>query len=231
MTQFLIHVQPTFCKRKLIYILISRLPTLVYQSLIDSMHSSGAFSRNLTSSIYFSAWLAGNYILHLKEADIDWSRLPTLSFTVSSGMTVYNNVTLAIGPRQYIQQTRLDGYWAFMVDSLGSNNLAVLGFPLFTAFHIILDRTNSQITFMPGCGCEYQQDKYPLIYTDNFMNRCLKVEVPKSNESTEVQSYSWSCQTLPNLEQAVAIVNYQSSSPFNCVSANLLAVLLFVVFK
>lgn len=71
----------------------------------------------------------------------------------------------------------------------------ILGLPYFSAFHIILDRENQEITFSPGCGCQ-TTDKYPLILTDNQYQYCKKaVSNATAAVSTSTTSTSWTCQT------------------------------------
>jgi hypothetical protein len=123
------------------------LPHSNFQAFVEQIYSSSAFSSQIVDSGYLLGWLYGNYRLNFVESDIDWEILPTLSFTFTSHMTIYENVTLEIGPRQYIQKVTSDNFWAFMVDSFGSNELSILGYPFFTAFHIVLDRSNASMTF------------------------------------------------------------------------------------
>ena len=70
-----------------------------------------------------------------------------------------------------------------------SIDYALLGLPFFSAFHIVLDRTNFQIGFQPGCGCNTTLDKYPMIITD----------------SSADSSKNWTCQTYS--EPTLANVN------------------------
>ena len=56
----------------------------------------------------------------------------------------------------------------------GGVHYSILGLPFFSAFHIILDRTNFQITFQPGCDCESSSDGYPKILVDSLPTICLE---------------------------------------------------------
>ena len=191
------------------------LPSSHFQTFVKQIYSSDAFSSDIQNSGYLMGWLSGNYLLKFEESELEWDLLPTLSFTFSSGMTVYENVTLEIGPRQYIQQVTSDNFWTFMVDNFGSNDLAVLGYPFFTSYHIVFDRSNGSLIFSPGCGCEESKDKYPLIYTNGHANKCTR------NNSDLNSTVSWSCSTLANLQNAIAVRSYTppSSSSFDVIAS------------
>jgi hypothetical protein len=84
-----------------------------------------------------------------------------------------------------------------------------LGLPYFTAFHIILDKDQQQVTFSPGCGCN-TNDKYPLILTDNLFKYCTSNTTPSST-STE-----WTCQTytpwIPAVTTTIGTTKNRKSS-------------------
>ena len=62
----------------------------------------------------------------------------------------------------------------FMVGD-GGIHFSILGMPFFSTFHIILDRTNYEITFQPGCDCEASMDGYPKILVDGMPTICSDI--------------------------------------------------------
>ncbi|KAJ3304490.1 hypothetical protein HDV03_002699 [Kappamyces sp. JEL0829] len=141
------------------------IPKTALGSLKNAIKTAGALSSRLQQSSYLDPFLSQELSLRLLDSDFYWPGLPTISFTIASQTSAFDNITLVLGPRQYIQSDQ-SGYWTFMI-SQGDDNYAILGLPLFSAYHIVLDRTEGSITFQPGCGCESSQDQYPLLLRDN----------------------------------------------------------------
>lgn len=79
------------------------LPTTVASQIQDAIKSSNAFSTAFKDSSVFQDWVNGDISLKLKSSDIDFGKLPSLTFVLASGHTDYSSVTLVLGPRQYIQ--------------------------------------------------------------------------------------------------------------------------------
>ena len=80
-------------------------PAGVVSKLQTDILNSGGLSYRLRSSLDLQDWLDGNVLLGFKQKDIDWKKLPNISFTISSAFTegTYRNISLVLGPRQYIQ--------------------------------------------------------------------------------------------------------------------------------
>jgi hypothetical protein len=78
-----------------------------------------------------------------------WSKLPSITFELPS-VRGRETFRLTLGPKQYIQQAD-DGYWMLVI-SIGKDNYAVLGLPIFSAFYILVDRDLGTIGFGLGCG-------------------------------------------------------------------------------
>jgi hypothetical protein len=98
-----------------------------------------------------------------------------------------------------------------------SLDYALLGLPFFNAFHIVLDRTNYQIGFQPGCGCNSSLDQYPNIITD-------------SSTGADV-SNTWSCQGYTEPIKANQTDNTNEENAYfqaHFVSSYLVVVLIMV---
>jgi hypothetical protein len=140
------------------------LPSSVVLDLQQAMLSSGGLSPRLTSSDSFKSWFDGEIALFLGSTYLDFDRLPDITIQLASNRTDYKDVSLTLGPRQYIQIDS-DGYYEMMI--VGSNDYyAILGLPIFSSYHIVLDRNNGSITFTSGCACEAAVDGYPKILVD-----------------------------------------------------------------
>lgn len=204
------------------------LPKNALSELKSQIKNSGGLSYRLQNSNYLSLWLDGSVKLRLLDSDLTWSKLPTLNFTMASGMTVYKEVSLVLGPRQYIQPDS-DGYYIFMVADLGSDDFAIMGLPFYTAYHIVMDRTNNLVKFQPGCGCESLLDRYPEIFTDGISNKCSPTIT--TNSTTNGTSTAWSCSTMANLDDATGVPSSTKySGHLHLTSLSTLSLFISIVF-
>ena len=88
-------------------------PTAALAMLQSDIIYSGGLSNRLQNSPDLQNWLDANVMLGLAESDIQWEMLPNISFTIDSTYTnSYSNITLVLGPRQYIQKES-NGYCMF----------------------------------------------------------------------------------------------------------------------
>ncbi|KAJ3303526.1 Beta-secretase 2 [Kappamyces sp. JEL0829] len=144
------------------------LPASVFAALKDTIKNGTGLDPALRRSQYLDDWLDGKVILKLTEAYFNYSALPSLSFQlVAGGDNGYTTVTLTLGPRQYIQGN-MAGWYVFMVTTGADSDLfAILGLPLFSAYHIVIDKDRGSMSFSPGCDCENATDGYPSIVQGN----------------------------------------------------------------
>jgi len=144
------------------------------------------------NSGYIPAWLNAQVIVPFLKEELDFSKLPDLSFTLSTSTDSLSNVTLTLGPEQYIQPNDR-GFYMFMVASY-SETYAILGLPFFSSFHIMVDRDIGKITFKQGCECSVRNDGYPKISTSG-PQIIDHVTVSKMNNSNSVEKpeQPWEC--------------------------------------
>lgn len=85
---------------------VTYVPTTVWTSLKTAVTTSGGLTGTLTSSsTIMNSWFNQKVSLTSSQLGPTWSKLPTLSFTLTAATDVsYQNVTLTLGPKQYIQK-------------------------------------------------------------------------------------------------------------------------------
>lgn len=88
----------------------------------------------------------------IPASSFNWLKLPTITFEINANDPNKPGKTfkMTIGPRQYLQQDD-QGFWKMQIGH-GSDSYIVLGLPIFSAFHILLDRDKGSIGFSLGCG-------------------------------------------------------------------------------
>ncbi|KAI8900866.1 aspartic peptidase domain-containing protein [Globomyces pollinis-pini] len=133
-------------------------PDLVMNSFVMALIESYAFPLELAADENFLEFLNGNVGYSFEEKDIAWDLLPSLSFSLSTSI---GNVDLVLGPRNYLQATT-EGYY-FILISGQNNDMAILGLPFFSAYHITADLLNGNLKFQLGCGCKNSTENYPQI--------------------------------------------------------------------
>lgn len=79
------------------------LPSYIVEYLKNQVYNSGGLSPSILNSVYFQNWIDGIWSVSWDPKSFNWELLPTVSFTIKSQATNYQNVTLVLGPRQYIQ--------------------------------------------------------------------------------------------------------------------------------
>ena len=79
------------------------LPTAIHDVFKASVINSNAFSSRVKNYALFEDWVGGLYSLGLVPADVNFSKLPTLTFTLSTGRNDGNAISLTLGPRQYLE--------------------------------------------------------------------------------------------------------------------------------
>jgi hypothetical protein len=79
------------------------LPLTTVSTLKASIKESGALSSRLSKSQYLDKFLNQDVSLKLNSSDFDWDMMPNVSITLLSGYSSFQNVTLVLGPRQYLQ--------------------------------------------------------------------------------------------------------------------------------
>ena len=79
------------------------LPGAIVNNLKAQIIAGDGISPRLKSSRQLSAWLMGNIALSLDSEDLIYSKLPNISFSIASQFTDFANITIILGPRQYIQ--------------------------------------------------------------------------------------------------------------------------------
>ncbi|EGF82009.1 hypothetical protein BATDEDRAFT_87177 [Batrachochytrium dendrobatidis JAM81] len=145
------------------------LPRILVMELVNEMIKSRAFQPrpNLQELklFYFQ-----DYTMKLKEFTIDWKKLPTISFLMSTGTAALQKnpssiVNITLGPKDYLQKAGPKEY-VFAV-GIGSDQNAILGISFMTRLRIVLDRKNGLVGFGPGCGCEATTDGYPVIANEH----------------------------------------------------------------
>ena len=108
------------------------LPSATFTSITTAILNSGGFSNKFlqaTSSadrlkfvkgeVYFSASA-------FTSADFLWSKLPSFSVTVAVDQTTNSNVTITLGPKQYLMKDA-DNYWSIYFSDGGDADKASLG--------------------------------------------------------------------------------------------------------
>ncbi|KAJ3300643.1 Beta-secretase 2 [Blyttiomyces sp. JEL0837] len=123
------------------------LPTKVFSKLTAAISNSGVFSKvpsnQLKDFLYNAAGVQASYMPD------DWSKLPTLAFTLEG----FNGeqIKITMSGENYIQG---DGTgWYYFPVSTQSNNNVILGAVVYDSFYVSMDRANQRIGFAPGCDC------------------------------------------------------------------------------
>ena len=157
-------------------------PKAVLTAIQDQILSSDAISTNWIKSGYISQWLNAQVMIPFGQTELDFAVLPNISFTISTqAFNSPSNVTLTLGPRQYIQ-ANTNGFYMFMITSQSESSV-VFGLPFFSAYHIVVDRDLGQMTFQIGCGCYFATDGYPKISTSGKV-----VQASLSGENEPIDS-------------------------------------------
>ncbi|KAI8900855.1 aspartic peptidase domain-containing protein [Globomyces pollinis-pini] len=180
------------------------LPDSIVVDLQNKIKASGGFSKTITSeAYYFSAFLDAQGAIQISKDEINWNLLPSLSFVITSDL---GDIELVIGPRQYIQYDTT-GYINMLVVG-GGDDFAVLGLPIFSAYHIVLDRLNGRVSFALGCGCNSSPDGYPKIIqkaksTNNQNDEIVdtltitpSISQTSKNQGTDTEPFSYLMQLL-----------------------------------
>lgn len=84
-------------------------------------------------------------------------------------------------------------------DFLGID-FAILGLPVFSAFHITADLENNQLTFQPGCGCSTRTSQYPMMFKD-YEGSCAG-NCKRSNASCDCQDTFFAAKDLTKRSNA-----------------------------
>jgi hypothetical protein len=188
------------------------LPVPEFSALVNKILAVGVFASSVNiSQTTIQNWLIGNLLVNVQESDFVWDNFPDVKFTVASNSKGYQNVSLTLKGRDYVQKDR-DGYYAFLIAGIPTT-YAVLGLPIFSTFHVVLDRALNTISFQPGCGCESSSTSMAAIKQDEMAPCSCLSYVPMTATTT---SKPCSCSTQ---------ISGSSSNP----RIPLLAVLLFAL--
>ncbi|KAJ3272275.1 hypothetical protein HDV01_005814 [Terramyces sp. JEL0728] len=79
------------------------LPSAVVGNLQSAIRSSGGLPSSITNSYYYNQWLGGQVRMAVSLNSFQWSLLPNISITVSTGDADRSLVVFVLGPQQYIQ--------------------------------------------------------------------------------------------------------------------------------
>jgi Eukaryotic aspartyl protease len=160
-------------------------PRSTLTTIQETILASDAISEAWINSGYITQWLDVQVMIPFGKTELDFSLLPNISFTISTqAFDTLSNVTLTLGPHQYIQ-ANTNGFYMFMITSMSETSV-IFGLPFFSAYHIVVDRDLGKLTFQIGCGCYFATDGYPKITTAGkiLQSALLGEKVPIN--STEV---------------------------------------------
>jgi hypothetical protein len=79
------------------------LPADMHAALVTEIKRGKGLAPSVRKDSNIDLWLSGQVGLSLASTDLDFFNLPSVSFTISSQATNFQNITLTMGPRQYIQ--------------------------------------------------------------------------------------------------------------------------------
>ena len=173
------------------------IPSLAFSAFKAAITSSGGLSTTLQNDPKLSFYLNGlgfnsnpGFTNPYTSSDFIWNKLPSLSFKIKTYVTSNSYATLTIGPKHYLQL--LGDTYYFLVGDGGfyaDPDSAILGFPLFSAFYIVADLENGELTFRPGCGSQRSVDGLPTVY-DSISNTTFSATfISTSATSTTTTSF------------------------------------------
>ena len=81
----------------------SLLPTTVHAKFLTALVASGGFSADVMNFARLQDWLSGTIAIKLTTFDITYSKLPNITFSLSSGVADGKMISLTLGPKQYIE--------------------------------------------------------------------------------------------------------------------------------
>jgi hypothetical protein len=78
-------------------------PDSVLSIVQNAIINGGGVSTRFSTDPYFQSWLKSNTVVQVEESDFNWDVLPTIGFTIASQDYSFKNITVVLGPREYIQ--------------------------------------------------------------------------------------------------------------------------------
>ena len=79
------------------------IPKSVHDVFLNALINSGAFSTSLTTFANFQDWLSGLFSLKFSASALNYTKLPSITFSLSTGKSDGQMISLTLGPRQYLE--------------------------------------------------------------------------------------------------------------------------------